>query len=174
VTPSQKEQEVAKLRALIEGCQAAILVDYRGLNVGAMGQLRKAVRESGARVRVAKNTLLRRAIAGTPADIMADDVAGPTGVILCPDDVGGPAKAVLEFQKGHDRLAIRAAWADGRIYRGEDIATRSKLPGRQEMLGQLAGVLNAPIGGLARSMNGIIVRLARGLSEVAKKQEGAA
>jgi large subunit ribosomal protein L10 len=164
----EKERKIEKMRELIVGHPAAVLVEYRGLKVGEMVRLRREIRNAGGQLHVVKNTLLRRALAGSEAEDLSEHVAGPIGVVFCADDVGAPAKAAYEFATNAPALQVKAAWADGRIYVGDQVSVRSKLPSRQVLLGQLAGVLNAPIAGLATSLNGIITSLARALDQVAE------
>jgi len=170
----EKVAQVESLSGLLAGSEAAILVDYRSLNVAQMAALRRAVRETNAQLRVVKNTLFRRALAGTEAEPLSECVAGPVGVAFCRDDVGATAKALLEFQKTNEALQIKAAFADGRVYDAAQLVVRSTMPGRKELLGQLAYVLNAPVASLAHRLNEIITKLPRALSEVAKSREGQA
>jgi large subunit ribosomal protein L10 len=170
----EKVAQVEKLRSLIEDSEAAILVDYTGLNVTDMGVLRRAIRDSGARLQVVKNALFRRALEGTAAEGLIEHIVGPVGVTFCPEDVGPPAKAMVEFSRGRGVPKFTAAWADDRIYDAGQVVARSSMPGRTELLGMVANVLNAPITGLARSLCEIQTKLARAIGEVAKKQEQAA
>jgi len=165
---------VEYLREMMAKSEAAVLVDYRGLKVADMVKLRREVRGAGGELCVVKNTLFRLALQGTDAEPLTAQVVGPVGVVFCAEDVCGPAKALLTFAEAAPALKVQAAWADGRVYEGAQVKARSALPGRKELLGQLAGVLNAPIAGLACGLNGIIGRLARALSQVAEKSGAAA
>jgi large subunit ribosomal protein L10 len=121
----------------------AVVADYRGLKVPVFEELRRELRKNDAEIRVVKNTLLSRAIQGTPFVAMDQHLQGTTALALTEGDPVAPAKTLVEFIKKYPALTIKTAVLDGAALTAEDVTALSKLPSKEELLGRLAGVLVA-------------------------------
>ncbi len=171
----QKKAVVADLRARTEAAQAAVLTDYRGLTVSEMNDLRTQLREQGVFFRVVKNNLAKRAVEGTDFESLAEHLQGPTAVALAEDPVS-VAKVFTEFAKDHDDLQIKAGVLSGKALSAPELEALARLPGREQLLTQLAVGLNAPMVKLARTLQAVPASFARALAAVRdqKQQAGAA
>ena len=168
----QKKAVVADLRARSESAQAAVLTDYRGLTVDEMTDLRAQLRDNGVFFQVVKNNLVKRAVEGTDLEHLTEHLKGPTALALAEDPVAA-AKVLSEFAKNHEDLEIRAGVLNGKALDAAEIDSLAQLPGRHELLTQLAVALNAPATKLARSLNDVPARFARSLAAV-RDQKGEA
>jgi large subunit ribosomal protein L10 len=149
------------------------VTDFTGLDVGAQGELRTKLRESGAAYRVVKNTLTIRALDGLDLDGLEEHLTGPTGLVLAGDDPVAPAKAVRDFAREHDnRPVFRVGVVDRRTVEAAEIARLADLPGRDSLLGSIAGALTASAGGIAGVLGGLMRDIAYMIEEAAKKREG--
>jgi len=166
----QKKAVVADLKARSSTAQAAVLTDYRGLTVGEMNDLRSRLRESGVFFRVVKNNLAKRAVEGTDMEPLTEHLQGPTGLALADDPVAA-AKVLTEFAKDHDDLEIKVGVLDGKALDAGELESLAKLPGRQELITQVAVGLNAPIVKLARSLHEVPARFARALAAVRDQKD---
>ncbi len=152
----EKAVVVEDLHARLERSQAAVLTDFRGLNVEAMTRLRGQLRESKAEYKVVKNSLIRRAAEGTDVAVLHDSLIGPCGLAISYEDPVAMAKLLVEFAKTSPNLAIRAGVLQGRLITEEDVRRLAKLPGREVLLGQLLSVLVAPSTGLVQVLSGVV------------------
>ncbi|WP_022957092.1 50S ribosomal protein L10 [Perlucidibaca piscinae] len=138
---------------------AAVVADYRGLTVGQLTQLRSQAREKQVYLRVVRNTLLRRALAGTPFNVLDDSLVGPTiiALSLSENDMGAAARIFQDFQKDNPKapLAVKALSIDGKLYGAKEIDVVAKLPNREQALTMFASVLQAPISKFARLMTSV-------------------
>jgi large subunit ribosomal protein L10 len=122
-------------------------------------------------MRVAKNTLLRLAVKDTEYEVLTESFSGTTAITLCYDEPVGSAKALTDFAKGHEALAIRSAALDGKLLSGEDVLALSKLPSKEQLLGQLCGVLQAVPTGLVSALSGVPRNLVYALNAVKEQKE---
>ena len=169
----EKKAVVANLRARTESAQAAVLTDYRGLTVAEMNDLRTQLREQGVFFQVVKNNLAKRAVEGTEFEPLSEHLKGPTAVALAEDPVAA-AKVFSEFAKDHGDLEIKAGVLSGKPLSPAELEALAKLPGRDQLLTQLAVGLNAPIVKLARSLNAVPASFARALAAVRDQKAEAA
>jgi large subunit ribosomal protein L10 len=139
----------------LEGAEAAILTEYRGLTVAQANQLRRAIGQEEAIYRVVKNSLARLAVEGTRFAGLKDDFTGPISVTLAYADPTSAVKALTQFAKANPALVIRKASLGERLLNAEEVETLSKLPGRQELLAQLVGVLAGPLRNLVGVLSGV-------------------
>ncbi len=146
----QKEQWVAGIHEKLGGAEAVFVLDYRGLTVAEVNRLRKKLREANGELRVVKNTLLRRAAAGTDSATMEDLFTGPTALALAKTDPVMPAKVLIDFAKDVPRLELRAAVLKGRRLTVAEITRLAALPSLIELRATLLGTLSAPAGQLVR------------------------
>lgn len=167
-----KKAIVAEISEVASGALSAVIADYRGLTVSEMTDLRKQAREQGVFLRVARNTLARRAVEGTEFECLQPSLIGPTILALSLEDPGAAARLIKDYAKEHEALEVKALAVGGLAYGAEEIDRLAKLPTREQALGQLAGLLQAPIAKFARTLNEVPSQFARALTAV--KDEKAA
>ena len=138
----EKKAIVDELMGRLERTQVAILTDYKGLDVAAINDLRRKLREENIEYQVVKNTLLLRAAEGTDTELMKDHFKGPSAVALSYEDPVAPAKVLTQFAKENEALEIKAGVMDGKYLDLTDIKALADLPSREVLLGQLVGVMN--------------------------------
>jgi large subunit ribosomal protein L10 len=171
----EKVQEVEELQQLIAECSTAILADFRGLGVKDMAALRRRLRETGTRFRVVKNTLFKRAAAGTAYEALVAGLEGPTAVAATEGDPVAAAKALFGYiREARSPMTVKGAIVDGQILDAKSATALSTMPGKQELLGMVVGGLQSPITGLVGTLNQLIVQAVMVLQAIADKQEAAA
>ena len=159
-----KKAVVAEVSAQVANAQTIAVAEYRGIAVGDLTALRAKARESGVFLRVLKNTLVRRAIAGTPFEGLAGDLTGPLIYGISTDPVAA-AKVLNDFAKGNDKIVLRAGSFAGNTLDKAGIQALASIPSRDELLARLVGVMQAPVSGMA----GVLAALAK-----KREEEGAA
>lgn len=169
----QKKAVVAEVADVLSGAQAAILAEYRGLTVAQMTELRAKARASGVFLRVVKNTLARRAIQGTDYACLDEYLRGPLALALS-ENPAAVAKVLREFGKGHEALKITAGAMGGKLLSAGEIIALANLPGREQLLGILAGTLRAPIAKFVGTLNAIPSQFVRVLAAVRDQKAAAA
>ncbi len=138
----------------------------------ALGELRGRLRESGASLRIVKNTLTIRALDGLDLPDLKEHLTGPTGLVLAGADPAAPAKVMRDFAKEHDqRPVVKVGIVDRRKVGPEEIKLLADLPPRDVLLGSIAGSLTASVAGIVGSLNAVIRDIALLVEEVAKKGE---
>jgi large subunit ribosomal protein L10 len=145
VSRAEKEQELQDLTAAFNGADTAILVDYRGLNVPQVTELRRQVRAARGQYRVVKNTLARRASKGTRLASLEAHFEGTTAIAYTGDDAVALAKTLTTFMKTAPMLSIKAAVVQGQEIKPSDVTDLASLPGRPELYGRLLFLLQAPM-----------------------------
>ncbi|WP_062050693.1 50S ribosomal protein L10 [Bacillus sp. JCM 19034] len=141
----QKKQVVSDIAAKLRDSKATVVVDYRGLNVAEVTELRKQLREAGVEFKVYKNTLARRATAEVELTELDEQLVGPTAIAFGADDAIAPAKVLNNFSKEHDALEIKAGVLEGRVVSVDEVKALAELPSREGLLSMLANVLQAPV-----------------------------
>nr|NJM02543.1 50S ribosomal protein L10 [Desulfobacula sp.] len=152
---SQKKEVVERLAKDFKESEISILVDYKGLNVLKMTELRALLRKEGIRIEVVKNSLLVRASEGTDAALMKDFYKGPNAIILSKNDPVAPAKILMNFVKDNDKLEIKAGALSGKLLNPEEIKQLAKLPSKEELLGKLVYTLSAVPTSLVNVLSGV-------------------
>ena len=140
---SQKKELVENLASSLGEAEIAILVDYKGLTVSQVTELRANLREAGAQMAVVKNTLMRLSAKGTGSEVLVDLFKGPNAIIISKNDPVAPAKVVSEFLKTNEKLQLKGAALDGKFLSEEDVKQLAKMPSKEELLGKLVCTLNA-------------------------------
>jgi large subunit ribosomal protein L10 len=140
---------------------ATLLTHYRGLTVTEMAELRIKLREAGARYRVAKNTLARRAAVDAGMEGLQELLDGPTALVFCDEDPVAPAKALKAFAKDHPALVIRGGYLDGEILDDAAAIKLADLASKEELLAQLAGLMYGALANTARLLQAPIEKQAR-------------
>lgn len=157
-----KKAVVAEVSAQVANAQTIAVAEYRGIEVGDLTVLRKKARESGVYLRVLKNTLVRRAVAGTPFAELADQLVGPLIYSISQDPVAA-AKVLNDFAKTNDKLIIKAGSYAGKVLDKAGVQALASIPSREELLAKLLGVMQAPVSGFA----GALAALAKQREEAA-------
>ena len=170
----QKQAVVAEVSAQLAKAQAVILAEYRSIPVKDMTELRRKARVSGVYLRVLKNTLARRAVAGTPFKGLTEKMVGPLAYGISSDPVAA-AKVLQEFARDHDKFVIRAGAMPNLVLSAREVVELAKMPSRQELLAKLVATLQAPIAKFVRTLNEVPGKFARTLAAVRnQKQQQAA
>jgi large subunit ribosomal protein L10 len=173
VNRDQKATAIAEIAEQIKESEAVFAIDYRGITVAQVAELRGKLRESDATFRVVKNTLTERAADAVDAEALKSLLEGPTALTFVRGDAAGAAKAIADFQRstGGELLPFKGGLLNGDALDAAQITAISKLPSRQVLYGQLVGIVASPITGLARSLNGLVSGLAIALGGVLEKKE---
>ena len=145
VTRADKEAELQVLEKAFKGSESAILVDYKGINVPQVTELRRQLRTAKASYRVVKNTIARRALKGTSFEKLSEHFQGTTAVAFTATDPVLLAKALTTFAKGTPTLKIKAAVVQGRAIQAAAVTELAALPGKAELYAKLLFVLQAPM-----------------------------
>ncbi|CAB1370300.1 50S ribosomal protein L10 [Denitratisoma oestradiolicum] len=145
---NDKKAVVAEVVAQVAGAQTMVVAEYRGIGVGALTELRKKARESGVYLRVLKNTLARRAIAGTSFEGLSGAMTGPLIYSISVDAVAA-AKVLNDFAKTNDKLVLKAGCYSGNVLDKSGVQALASIPSREELLAKLLGVMQAPVTGFA-------------------------
>jgi len=145
----QKKQVVDEIAEKLQASNSIVVVDYRGLNVAEVTELRKQLREAGIEFKVYKNTLTRRAVEKLELTDLNDALVGPNAIAFGGEDVVAPAKILNNFAKEHEALEIKAGVIEGNVASVEQIKALAELPSREGLLSMLLSVLQAPIRNLA-------------------------
>lgn len=169
---SEKEQKVAALHDAFSGAQLVVLTHQTGLSVAQSTDLRRKMRDAGARFHVTKNRLARIALKGTQFEYMADSFVGPTAIAVSDDPVAA-AKVAVDFAKTNDKLQIIGGALGGQALDKSGVEALAKLPSIDELRGRLIGVIQAPAQKVAAVLQAPGGQLARVLNAYAQKDEAA-
>lgn len=174
LTRQQKSDETAALQDLIARSASLVVVDYKGLTVGKMTELRRQCRQAGVSLRVAKNTLIKRALAGTGMEGLESALSGPTAVAFGLADPSAPARVLFEYAKENETLSIKGGAMEGQVLGMERIRYLATLGTREEVLAKVLGGIQAPATGIAMSLLGVHRKLAGLFTAYQEKLEAAA
>jgi large subunit ribosomal protein L10 len=170
---SEKVAVVEDIGATVADAQAIIVAEYRGLEVEAMTQLRRQAREAGVYLRVLKNTLARRALAGTPFEVLVDQLVGPLIYSISSDPVAC-ARVINDFAKGNQKLVPKAGAMGNSLMDVEAVKALATMPSREELIAKLLGTMQAPIATFVRTLNEVPGKFVRTLAAVEKQKAEAA
>ncbi len=168
----QKKAVVSEVAEQIANANATILAEYRGLSVTQMTGLRTAAKEAGVFVRIVKNTLARRVVAGSQFECLQDHLVGPLALATSEDPVA-VAKVLSEFAKQNDRLQIKVGAMNGAVLNSTEIAALAKLPGRDELLAKLVATMQAPVQKFVSTLNEVPSKWVRTLAAVRDSKQAA-
>ena len=161
----QKKAVVVEVSEQVSTAQAIIVAEYRGLQVGEMTALRVQARKSGVYLRVLKNTLVRRAVEGTPFSGLANEMVGPLVFGISSDPVSA-AKVLSDFAKANDKFIIKAGAMPNQVMDVKAVQALASLPSREELLAKLLGTMQAPVAKFVRTLNEVPTKFVRGLAAV--------
>jgi large subunit ribosomal protein L10 len=148
---NDKKAVVAEVSAQVANAQTIVIAEYRGIEVTDLTVLRKKARESGVYLRVLKNTLVRRAVAGTSFAGLADQMVGPLIYSVSTDPVAA-AKVLNDFAKTNDKLVLKAGSYAGKVLDKAGVQALASVPSREELLSKLLYVMQAPVAGFVRGL----------------------
>jgi large subunit ribosomal protein L10 len=166
----QKAVAIAEIAENIDQSEAIFAVDYRGITVAQVAELRAKLRDADATFKVVKNSLTERAADQVGAEALKDFLAGPTALTFVRGDAATAAKTVADFAKATQLLPFKGGLMEGAALDIEQIRSLSRLPSREVLYGQLVGVVASPISGLVRSLGALIGGLAVALGQVHEKK----
>lgn len=169
----QKQALVADFSKHIGTAQAVILAEYRGMTVQDMTTLRAKARASGVYLKVIKNTLARRAVAGTPFAKLTDQMAGPLAYGVSADPVAA-AKVLSDFAKANDKFVVKGGAMANFVMSTKDVSNLANMPSREELLAKLLGTMQAPVAKFVRTLNEVPSKFVRALAAVRDQKEQAA
>jgi large subunit ribosomal protein L10 len=168
-----KRALVAEVAAVASKAQSVVAAEYRGLTVGQMTELRAKARRQGVYMRVVKNTLARKALAGTTFEALGPKLKGPLVLAFSKDDPGAAARVVKDFAKAHEKLVATLVSLGGQVLPGGELEKVASLPTREQALSMLLGVLKAPIQKLVGTLAEPAARLARTVAAVRDQKQAA-
>jgi large subunit ribosomal protein L10 len=165
----EKSATIQEIAAQIEGAEAIFAVDYRGISVPQAAELRTRLRETDSSFRVVKNRLTKLAATQVGEDRLADLLVGPTALTFVRGDTAAAAKAITTFNKQHQVLTFKGGLMGEVVLDEEGFTSIAKLPTREVLIGQFAGIVASPITGIVRGLNALIQGLATQLGQIADK-----
>jgi len=168
---SEKEQIVAEVMEVAGRASGMFFTDFSGLTVEQATELRREFRKSGVEYRVAKNTLIRKALESvTGYDKVYGNLAGPTGVAFAFDDAVAPAKIIKKFSDKHGKLTLKVCVIEKQVYEGARLDELAKLPTRKDLMSGILGVIQLPLAGVPTVLNAVMRDLVSVIDEVGKKK----
>ena len=147
-----KKKVVSEVAAVAAEAHSAVAAEYRGLEVDALTELRKKAREGGVYLRVVKNTLARRAVAGTEFECMSDGFVGPLLLAFSQEDPGAAARVIKDFGKEHDLLKVTMLSIGGELLQPTDLERLASLPTKDQAISMLMAVMKAPVEKFVRTL----------------------
>jgi large subunit ribosomal protein L10 len=165
----EKSATIQEIAAQIEGAEAIFAVDYRGISVPQAAELRDKLRETDSSFRVVKNRLTKLAATQAGEDRLADLLVGPTALTFVRGDTAAAAKAITTFNKTHQVLTFKGGLMGEVVLDEAGFTAIAKLPSREVLIGQFAGMVASPLTGIVRGLNALIQGLATQLGQIADK-----
>lgn len=150
-----KQEAVEVVTAKLRESATTVVVDYRGLNVSQVTELRKQLREAGVEFQVLKNTLLRRATEAADMTDLNEVLTGPTAIAFSGEDAVAPAKILNDFAKKNEALELKGGVVEGKVVSASEIKALAELPSREGLLSMLLSVLQAPVRNFALAVKAV-------------------
>lgn len=172
--PTQlKEQTVAEIKDRFARANAVILVDYRGLTVKELQELRGKLRESGCEIKVYKNTLTEIAMRELAMPDLGSLLEGPSAFTFAYGDPVAPAKALVNYAKEHKALEVKGGFIERSVTSADGVKALASLPSREELVAKLLGTMQNPVGGFVRVLAGPAGAFARVVKAIADQKAAA-
>ncbi|MDD2723970.1 MAG: 50S ribosomal protein L10 [Methylovulum sp.] len=168
-----KKAVVEEVATYAAKAHSAIAAEYRGLTVTELTELRKTARETGVYLRVVKNTLARRAVAGTEFECMQSGLVGPLLIAFSMEDPGAAARLIGEFAKSHDKLIPKVVAIGGQLFDSSELGRLASLPTRDQAISLLMAVMKAPIEKFVRTLAEPHAKLVRTVAAIRDQKEAA-
>jgi large subunit ribosomal protein L10 len=168
-----KKALVAEVAEVAAKAQSVVAAEYRGLTVSQMTELRARARKQGVYMRVVKNTLARKALAGTSFEAVGPKLKGPLVLAFSKDDPGAAARVVKDFAKANDKLVATLVSLGGQVLPPKDLETVASLPTREQALSMLLGTIKAPSQKLVSTLAAVPSKLVRTLAAVRDQKQAA-
>jgi len=165
---SEKQTVVADVAAQVARSQTLALAEYRGLTVAHLDVLRRQARDKGVYLHVLKNTLARRAVAGTPFEVASESMVGPL-IYGFSEDAVAAAKVLSDFAKGNDKLIVKGGAYAGKSLNADGVKALASIPSKEVLLSQLLGLMQSPVSRIAR----VLAALAEKRGEAAPAADAA-
>src|SRR5437763_4696768 len=163
---------VDEVRQRLSSSEAAILTEYRGLNVAEMARLRRSLREAGGQYKIYKNTLVRLAVRELGLEELLEMLLGPTAIAFVDGDAARVAKSLRDFSRTNPSLVIKGGVLGETVLSAADATALAELPSRDQLLAQLAGAMAAPLQQMAGLLAAIPRNFAYGIRALADQQGG--
>lgn len=168
---SEKEQIVVEVAEVAKEASGMFFTDFSGLTVEQITELRREFRKSGVKYRVAKNTLIRKALQSIGKyDKVYDCLVGPTGVAFAFEDPLSPAKIIQKFKEKHEKLSLKLCVIEKQVYDGTRLAEIAKMPSRKDMMASIVGSVQAPLAGVPTVIQAVFRDLVTVIGEIEKKK----
>lgn len=164
-----KKAVVEEVAPYAAKAHSAVAAEYRGLTVAELTQLRVVARETGVYLRVVKNTLAKRAVAGTQFECMQEKMVGPLILAFSMEDPGSAGRLINDFAKTNEKLIAKIVSIDGQAYDGSELARLASLPTRDQGISMIMALMLAPVGKLARTL--VALKEQRGEGSVSAESE---
>lgn len=169
-----KKAIVAEVNETATSALSLVIADARGVTVGGMTALRQSARDNAVTLRVVRNTLAKRALAGTDYECVSDVLVGPSLFGFSMEDPGAAARIFKDFAKENKNFEVKALAVSGQMLGADQLDVLAKLPTRDQALSMLMGVMKAPVTKLVQTMNEVPGKLVRTLAAVRDQKEAAA
>ncbi len=171
ITREKKRELVQKLKELYESSTGIVITEYRGLSMEEITELREELKKKGDIFKVVKNTLMIRVLKESGLDEASELFVGPIAVAFSREDIGQTAKAILDFRKKVEKVDLKGAIIDGKLYSQKEIEAIAKLPSKETLLGQLVGTMIAPLTNFVSVLGAPIRDFVNVLNNLKDKQE---
>lgn len=168
---AEKAAEVSSLSQKLVRAKAVILAEYRGLKVSEITEIRREVKKNAGELKVMKNRLAKRAIAGSPWASLEKYFKGPLAIIVSEQDPVVVSKILSKFAESFAPLKLKAGFMDGRLLEASALAAIAQLPSREELYAKLLGTLMAPASGVVRTLKGVPQKLVVALKAIGEKKQ---
>lgn len=170
-TKAQKQAQLVEIQQVLAEAKSAVLVNFRGLTVAEDTELRRKVREAGARYTVYKNTLIALAVKESGLEALDPVLEQNTAVCSSAEDAVAACKVICDFAKTHDKMQIKAGVVDGKVVTADEVKAIASLPPKEVLVAKMLGSLNAPVAGLVRTLNGTMAKIVYALDAVRAAKE---
>jgi len=173
LTLEQKKAVVEEVAEVAKSAHSAVAAEYRGITVEKMTDMRAKARNEGVFLKVAKNTLVKRAVEGTEFECMAEELTGPLLFAFSVEDPGAAARVIKDFAKDEDKLVVRLVAMGAKLYPASEIERLASLPTRDQAIAMLMGVMKAPIEKFVRTLAEPHTKLVRTFAAVRDSKQAA-